>query len=157
MDQLHYVSSKWTPLFMSPTNVLGILFVLHSIGIVRTLTHPTNLLTAVKLGRLPKGIMGRFGSQTSTYNRLVAIFVAIGSMVSSCTFLHSFHGTNMLDLHRHMDIARRLFLVRSASRDGIPTSTSQLMENRDTPRSRLPQSQPLMVSSVPAAQLVHSL
>lgn len=26
--------------------------------------------------------MGRFGSQTSTYNRLVTIFVAIGSMVS---------------------------------------------------------------------------
>lgn len=26
--------------------------------------------------------MGRFGSQTSTYNRLVSIFVAVGSLVS---------------------------------------------------------------------------
>ena len=26
--------------------------------------------------------MGTFGSQTSTYNKLVAIFVAVGSMVS---------------------------------------------------------------------------
>jgi hypothetical protein len=40
--------------------------------------------------------MGRFGSQTSSYNRLVIVFVAIGSMVSShifsrCTYSLSLH------------------------------------------------------------------
>ncbi|KAJ5659234.1 hypothetical protein N7507_005685 [Penicillium longicatenatum] len=33
--------------------------------------------------------MGRFGSQTSTYNRLVVIFVAIGSMVGSTSSLNT--------------------------------------------------------------------
>lgn len=35
--------------------------------------------------------MGKFGSQTSTYNKLVTIFVAIGSMVSIATCLLDVH------------------------------------------------------------------
>lgn len=83
-------------------------------------------------------MMGRFGSQTSTYNRLVTIFVAVGSLVSIMDFPSSRLISITLERnsltqvsHRPTVTVPRLSLVPSASQDGIPTSIFPLMENPD--------------------------
>lgn len=68
--------------------------------------------------------MGRFGSQTSTYNRLVIIFVAIGSLVSRILVLILTVSTLLTQLdNRHMATARLSSAVPSVNPDGITTST----------------------------------
>lgn len=91
--------------------------------------------------------MARFGSQTSTYNRLVTVFVAIGSLVSfpSSAYLAVLEGKWL----SHVVSARPTVTVLrsspapSVNQDGIPTSTCPLKAKPDMrlllrPSSRRP-------------------
>lgn len=91
--------------------------------------------------------MGRFGSQTSTYNRLVTIFVAIGSMVSTQTALRIGQLGDSNASTRPMATVLLLSPVLSASQDGILTSAFPPRVNLAMTVLQPPPSRPPMVSS----------
>ena len=102
-------------------------------------------------------IMGRFGSQTSTYNRLVTVFVAIGSMVSPHSWLEREMRIVWADMlqFRRMVTALQSFPVLSVNQDGILTSTYPRKASLDTIRSQLQLSRLQMAYSVLVVLLAH--
>lgn len=98
--------------------------------------------------------MNKFGSQTSTYNRLVTVFVAIGSMVSiRNVFSHlESKGSDPLFPTRPMATVLPSSAVLSANQDGIVTSIFPQRVNLATQLSQHPPSRLPMVSSVAVVQ-----
>jgi hypothetical protein len=93
--------------------------------------------------------MTKFGSQTSTYNRLVTVFVAIGSMVSlQKVFSHLDKRPNILFMTRPMATVLPSSVVLSVSQDGILTLTCLQRESLATLQLPHPPSRRQMVSLV---------
>ena len=82
--------------------------------------------------------MPALGSQTSRYNRLVTIFVALGSFVSQITASSiETPEADKFRFARPMDTARPSSGAQSGSQDGICTSTCLSKGSLGTPRRRL--------------------
>lgn len=84
--------------------------------------------------------MGKFGSQTSTYNRLVTVFVAIGSMVGHQNVVFSciMHSNVVCRVDRLMATVLPSSPVLSVSRVGSHTLIFPSKMSRVTTRSRRP-------------------
>ena len=93
--------------------------------------------------------MTKFGSQTSTYNRLVTVFVAIGSMVSLQKVLSYLESKpDVLFMNRPMATVLPSSVVLSVSQGGILTLTCLQRVSLDTLQSPHLPSRRQMVSSV---------